>query len=325
MKTIVKDALFSVIVGLVLPGILLNGIVMTLERAEEAVPQAQAAAWTEETQVQVIGQPIGVRMKDGKAEVWELDEYLVGVVLAEMPASFELEALKAQSVAARTFAWKANVTGGKHGDGSVCVDSGCCQAHLSPEDYLEKTGNQEGLNKVIDAVYATSGQVLTYQGELIEATYFSCSGGSTEDAQAVWGGEVPYLQAVDSPGEESAAWFRDKVTFTFKRFQQILGRELEDHPSDWFGQVSYTAGGGVAAMEIGGETYTGTDLRSLLGLRSTAFSVTVGKDITITTRGYGHRVGMSQYGADAMAVAGHTYREILAHYYVGTEITEIGK
>lgn len=242
-------------------------------------------------------------------------------MLGEVPAYFEPETLKAQAVAARTYAAKAKATGGKHGDGSVCMDSQCCQAYRDPDDYLSSGGNQEDVAKVRRAVTDTSGYVLTYGGELIEAVYFSCSGGSTEDAAAVWGEEIPYLQATDSPGEENAAHNTDSVAFSAAQFREALGKPLTGDPRDWFGKVTYTSGGGVAEIDICGETYTGVQIRKLLGLRSTAFAVTVeGSTIRIDTRGYGHRVGMSQYGADAMAAAGSTFQEILAHYYSGTKL-----
>ena len=153
---------------------------------------------------------------------------------------------------------------------------------------------------------------------MIEATYFSCSGGRTEDAVAGWGTDIPYLQAVDSPGEEQAKHFTDSVLFTAKEFAACLGANLSGAPAKWLGSVTYTQGGGVATMVIGGKTYSGVDLRRKLGLRSTAFSMmAVGDQIHITTKGFGHRVGMSQYGAEAMAVAGSSYKAILQHYYPG--------
>lgn len=268
------------------------------------------------------GMEIPVRTGDTVMQQ-ELEEYLVGVVLAEMPASFEEEALKAQAVVARTYTMRANVTGGKHGDGSICTDYACCQAYIDPEQYRSQGGTRESIDKVASAVLATKGQVIIYGGDLIEATYFSCSGGSTEDALAVWGNDYPYLQAVDSPGEEHAAHYTDTVTFTAQQFQTALGTVLSGEPEDWFGAVTYTEGGGVDTMQIGGKSYKGTQLRQLLSLRSTAFTVSVGENILITTKGYGHRVGMSQYGADAMALAGKDYKEILAHYYQGTVLTSL--
>ena len=248
----------------------------------------------------------------------DMNEYLTGVILAEMPSTFESQAKMAQSVAARTFARKAYITGGKHGDGSVCADSGCCQAYLANEAYLSLGGSEAAIAQAGEAAAETSGYVLTYEGELIEATYFSCSGGSTEDAVAVWGTDVPYLQAVDSPGEEYAVHHTDTVTFSKAELEQKLGVKLT---GSWLGEITYTAGGGVDTVEMGGKTYTGKELRTRLGLRSTAFALEDrGEEIRITTKGFGHRVGMSQYGADAMAKSGSTWQEILNYYYPGTTL-----
>lgn len=321
MKSICKDLSIAIFMGMIIPGILLYTAVFLTEGRKA---QALAVATVPQEETPRVSLEMNLRRENGSTEAWDMDDYLINVVLAEMPASFEEEALKAQAVAARTYARKAAVMGGKHGDGSVCTQSSCCQAYITEEEYLLRGGTREGIEKVRRAVGETSGYVLTYEGELIEATYFSCSGGSTEDAKAVWGTDYPYLQAVDSPGEEGAEVYRDQVRFTAEEFQNALGRSLSGNPESWFGTVYYTEGGGVALMEIGEETYSGTQLRALLGLRSTAFSVeTGGEEITITTKGYGHRVGMSQYGAEAMAVAGSSFREILAHYYPGTELIKL--
>lgn len=317
MKTLLKDLLSAVIMGFVLPAVLLNGAV-TLHNQTAS---AQTAVAFEETRAQ-HSRYIGRRLNSGDIIEEPLEEYLIGVVLAEMPGEFEYEALKAQAVAARTYTLKADLTGGKHGDGSVCGNSSCCQAYLSPEDYRKLGGSDEILEKIRSAVWDTAGQVLTYDGELIEATYFSCSGGYTEDAQTVWGGHFPYLISVSSPGEESSAHYRETRQFTAEELEQALGVHLNDDPDSWLGTVVYTKGGGVEFMVIGDMQFTGTQLRSLLGLRSTAISAEVENgELLITTKGYGHRVGMSQYGADAMAVLGHTYDQILAHYYPGTTLT----
>ena len=139
---------------------------------------------------------------------------------------------------------------------------------------------------------------------------------------AVWGTEVPYLQSVTSPGEENAAYYVDGVEFTLEEFLQKLGLDHSGDEANLLGEVTYTAGGGVDTMVIGGTSYKGTEIRKLLGLRSTAFAMEATEEsVAITTRGYGHRVGMSQFGADAMAAQGRTYGEILAHYYQSTELT----
>ena len=327
MKFVWKEIAIAVLFGLALPGILL-AITASVEQPEVIVELGTGAAeetapTVEETTAPPEAVMVPVRV-DGRTVEMELNEYLVGVVLAEMPVSFEPEALKAQAVVARTYTMRAHRNGGKHGGAAVCTDPGCCQAYTAPADYLKNGGSQAGVDKVRSAVNATGQEVLTYGGELIEAVYFSCSGGSTEDAVAVWGTDYPYLQAVSSPGEEKAEHYTDTITYTAANFEAALGRDLPGSPNEWFGVITYTPGGGVASMEIGGQTYKGTTLRSALGLRSTAFMVAVtSNSVTITTKGFGHRVGMSQYGADAMAVAGSGYREILSHYYQGVTLTAL--
>ena len=164
-----------------------------------------------------------VRQEDGTVSQMDMDGYLVGVVLAEMPVSFEEEALEAQSVVARTYARKAWETGGKHGDCSVCTRSACCQGYIGDEDYLSQGGTEEGLEKVRAAVAATSGWVLTYEGELIEATYFSCSGGSTEDAAAVWGsGVAPTCRPWPAPARKRRRITRIRCACRRERFRMPL-------------------------------------------------------------------------------------------------------
>ena len=319
MNTILKDVMLSLGMGMILPGVMLNFAVLLLENKQEA----PAAIIEDNTEInlQEYLNPLKMRLRlpDGSTHEKDMDAYLVGVVLAEMPASFEDEALKAQAVVARTYAQKAYTSGGKHADGSVCTEPSCCQAYITEEDYLAKGGTVESVEKIRSAVHDTSGYVLTYEGSLIEATYFSCSGGSTEDAAAVWGTDFPYLRAVSSPGEEKAIHYTDEVCFSRQQLEGALGVKLTGSSESWFSEISYTSGGGVAAAMVGGQKFPGTKLRSLLGLRSTAFTLEAAEDsVCITTRGYGHRVGMSQYGADAMAVSGSSYTEILAHYYPGT-------
>lgn len=249
----------------------------------------------------------------------ELEEYVVGVVLAEMPAEFEPEALKAQAVVARTFACRAERTGIRHG-GAVCTDPACCQGYLAPGQFLQAYGTQEDLQRVRAAVSASAGLVLTYGGEPIEATYFSSTGGSTEDAAAVWGSSYPYLVPRESPEQVP----EECTAFSRSWLEESLGVRLEEDGRPWFSQWEYTAGEGVASVLVGDRRFSGTALRQRLKLRSTVFTVTVENDAAVfRTRGYGHRVGMSQLGADAMAATGSTFRDILSHYYPGTQLEEI--
>ena len=245
-----------------------------------------------------------------------------------MPASFETEALKAQAVAARTFAMR-QMAGGKHDGYDLCADSACCQAWNSQEAMTEKLGSscETYWSKAAQAVQETAGEVLTYDGQLIDAVYFSCSGGRTEDAVAVWGSEVPYLQSVPSVGEEQANVFETEATVDAEVFRAVLLQNdyqisLSGSSENWFGEVVYTDGGGVQSMEIGGQTVEGTALRSMFRLNSTCFTISVSDgQVIFHVKGYGHRVGMSQYGANAMAKAGSSYGEILSHYYDGTQIS----
>lgn len=316
-----KPVVVAVALGVVLPRLLLSAV--------KHKPQAESVPTERPTQQETHipstqATYLPVLMDRDSIHVLELEQYVLGVVMAEMPAEFEEEALKAQAVVARTYALRRLSRQDRHEDVAICTDSNCCQAYVSKEDYLQKGETVSGLEKIIRAVEATKGQVLIYDGELIEATYFSCSGGRTEDAVAVWGEVIPYLQAVNSPGEENAEQYWNEVYFTAEEFENALGRELSGSPKSWLGRRTFTPGDGVQTMVIGGITYTGTYLRDLLELNSTAFMMTAENGgITVETLGKGHRVGMSQYGADAMARNGSNYEDILMYYYQGTRIDKM--
>ena len=337
LERIWKDVIKASVIGFVLPGILLT-VVVTGKRGtsaqETTAPSTQVdtttlpptsltqpSTTTQPTQPEPEPQVLTIQvLVDGQVQTMALEDYVVGVVLAEVPSSFEPEALKAQAVAARTYA--LFVCGKGRHQGSVCTSYSCCQSYISQEAYFDRGGNAQRWDKVYDAVQATAGQVLEYGQKLACTTYFSCSGGQTEDAVAVWGSDIPYLQTVESPGEEFCHAYTDQVIFTAETFQQALCITLPGDPESWFGEVAYSDGGGVDTLQIGGVDYRGTTLRMLLGLRSTMFTVSVTEEgICIQTKGYGHRVGMSQYGAQAMALAGESYAAILRHYYLGTELT----
>ena len=320
-----KQWLAAFLMGAILPGIAFRLGALAFPSNADTSPPEQVETTPEQTfpTLPEKDQKIPV-LWENKVQMMELNTYVIGVVLAEMPATFEMEALKAQAIAARTCALECTLYRDKHDQGAICTDSGCCQAYMPVDDYRNDGGTEENIQKVYTAVAETCDEVLTYDGKLIEATYFSCSGGKTEDAVAVWGTEIPYLQSVESPGEEHAEIYTNTVTFSAKEFAACLGRTLSGNPTTWFGAVTRTEGGGVKTMVIAGKTYTGTQLRTLLSLYSTAFTIQTTKNaVTVTTSGRGHRVGMSQYGADAMAVKGHSYQEILAYYYPGTRIDKL--
>ena len=318
MNEILKQIIQSVLFGMVLPSALVNTVETVTVKTPEPEASVQETVQSDPDQVM-----IPVLLDTGEVELMELEEYVSRVVLGEVPTSFETEALKAQAVAARTYTLYCGQASARHAEGAVCTDYRCCQAYRDPQDYLENGGTVEALERVRQAVKDTAGEVLCYDGKLIVATYFASSGGVTEDAEEVWGQAYPYLTSVESPGEEDSAYYEDTKTFTAQEFQERLGVTLNGSPETWFGRVYGSLGGGVGVMRIGGRLYGGTEIRSLFGLRSTIFTVTTTADsVTFHTKGYGHRVGMSQYGADAMAVNGSTYQEILAHYYTGTTLEQ---
>ena len=311
MRPLWKDILAAVWLGILIPGIVLNAAVLCFRQEP---PEAAAETRPEP------GENVILSLETGDITL-SMEDYLTGVVLAEMPASFYPEALKAQAAAAGTYARKNLKTGGRH-NGGLCGKPGCCQAYISPEDYLRAGGTEESVEKVQRAVKAACSFVLMYGEELIEAVYFSCSGGQTEAAVAVWGADFPYLQSVESPGEEAARYHTDSQLIPQAEFLRLLN--LPETSEISFGEPQYTEGGGVQSVEISGKTFTGTELRTLLNLRSTVFTLEdTGDHIRIATRGYGHRVGMSQYGANAMAQTGSTWQQILQHYYPDSTIVPV--
>ena len=202
---------------------------------------------------------------------------------------------------------------------SVMVLAGVLTACSGTAAYGD--GYAKARDKVRQAVEETDGMVLVYDGELIEAAYFSSTGGSTEAAAAVWGGDVPYLQPVSSPEEARLT----EQAVTLEQFCAALPEaDLSGEPASWFGGVTYTAGGAVETMTIGGAAYTGAALRSRFALKSARFTAAVTEDgIAFEVTGSGHGVGMSQYGADAMAEGGSSFRQILEHYYTGAEVQQL--
>ena len=264
---------------------------------------------------------IAVLEQDGKVVEMELEEYIVRVVLGEVSADYHPEALKAQAVAARTYTLYFAL-GNKHADGAVCTDHRCCQAYCKPSDYLHNGGRMNDLTAIRQAVECTKGEVLLYNDQLICATYFACSGGKTEDAQSVWGEEYPYLKAVVSRGDDCGCDAM-QVKMTKQELERSLDTELTGTAEEWIGFRMDTPGDGVALVRIGSKLYTGTELRQIFQLKSTMVDITAAENaIIFETQGYGHRVGMSQHGANAMAEAGNNYSSILLHYYTDVTLAE---
>jgi len=245
----------------------------------------------------------------------ELEEYIIGVVGAEMPASFHEEALKAQAIIARTYALKAIE------NNKVLTDTSSTQNYKDNTQLKKMWGSDYNYyyNKIKNAVEKTKGIYLTYNNQIIEAVYHSTSNGQTESAQFVWGNNFDYLVSVESPYDSTNKSFETDKFLTYEQLSNKLNTTIDSETE--FNIISYTDGNRVENIEINGNNYTGVKLRSLLGLRSADFEINKNEEgITFKTKGYGHGVGLSQYGANGMAKNGYTYKQILKHYYQGISI-----
>lgn len=276
----------------------------------------------------------------GKLEEMPLEEYVKGVVAAEMPASFELEALKAQAVAARTYAVnKMQIFGksgcSKHSEADVCSDSTHCQAWESVDEQKKKWGIMSYYvysRKIAQAVDDTAGEIITYDDQPILPAFHAISGGKTENSEDVWSQALPYLRSVVSDGEEDAPKFTAQVNMSI---QDFIDKFKAHYPNagitvknlkDAVKILDISEGGRVKDIKVGDVTIKGTEFRSIYNLNSTNFKIYIdGNSVKIITIGYGHGVGMSQYGANSMAKKGSTYQEILKHYYTGVEIKSISE
>ena len=265
-----------------------------------------------------------------KTEEIGFDEYLYGTVSAEMPASYEIEALKAQAVVSRTYTLYQIKNNNKHKDADICDNYGCCQAWISKEDRLAKWDEAEretNWKKIQQAVDSTSGKIVTYNGEPINAFFHSNSGGTTEAVSSIWGEkDLPYLQSVETAGEDSYKQYSSEVTLTKDELVEKIKTKYPEVIIDWKDKeyikiLEYTESKRVKTIKIGNVEIAGTELRSLLGLKSTNFTFKIEDDkITFSVTGYGHGVGMSQTGADSMAKSGSNFEEIIKHFYTGVDI-----
>lgn len=275
-----------------------------------------------------------------KSQEMNLEEYIKEVVAAEMPADFSMEALKAQAVAARTFAY-GRMSGvysskqGVHDGADVCTESTHCQAWMEKEASMKKWSvlfASRNWGKIEKAVNDTKGLIVVYQGGIANTLFHASSAEKTESVEEVWSGSpVPYLQSVESSGEESSKGY---VTTKSLNMEQMLEKLREKYPEVEFSKddifesikiLDYTVGGRVKTLRIGEITMKGTEFRTLFGLRSACFTIEQdeGDKLKVTTTGHGHGVGMSQWGADSLAKKGGTFKEILEHYYRGANVITI--
>lgn len=257
--------------------------------------------------------------KNGKISELSLEDYIVGVVAAEMPASFNPEALKAQAVASRTYAiYKISSS---KSDYDVVTDV-TNQSYISREDMQKKWGSDfnKYYEKIKNAVKETNNLILKYNGEVIEAYYFSMSNGYTEKSSLVFSEDRDYLQSVESNYETNLNNFKAVKKFTKSEFCKKLNIDCANIK---IGKIERSSTNRVNNITINGVTFKGTNFRKLLNLRSTDFTIVVNDEVEITTKGYGHGVGMSQYGANGMASNGSNYEEILSYYYKNVQISSI--
>ncbi|GAA0728204.1 stage II sporulation protein D [Clostridium malenominatum] len=275
------------------------------------------------------------RTKTKTIEEMDIEEYIKGVVAAEMPAEFNIEALKAQAVAARTYALAHMESVGGNGcgqinEGDIC-DTVHCQAYISKEDrfkaWPESKGN-EYWSKIEEAVLKTKEEVIVYNNSIAkDIYYFAVSGGKTESSEEVFSQSVPYLQSVESTGEEVAPKFTSSLRYTNANFVKMINSYYPNSitsSSNLKNNIKIknrTSAGGVKELQIGKTTITGTKFRSIMGLNSTNFSfVFNGNTVEIICKGYGHGVGMSQWGANSLGKNGKDYKYIISHYYKGVQI-----
>lgn len=260
---------------------------------------------------------INLQRSNGSIEKHELEEYVIGVVAGEIPASFNKETIKAQSVLARTYALKCLKTG------KLLTDNSSTQNYKTIDDMKNMWGISFDTyyNKIVNAVNDTKGEYLSYNGDYIEAVYHSTSNGFTEDATNVWGNSFPYLVSVESMYDNTNKKYIESNFFTYEEISNKLNQIITS--DSIINVLDKTNSGRVKNIEINGINYKGTDFRTFLNLRSTDFYIEKHiEGINIVTKGYGHGVGMSQYGANGMANNGYNYKDILMHYYKGVSLNK---
>lgn len=265
---------------------------------------------------------IRVKRSNGNIEKIPFEDYIVGILAGEMPVSFHSEALKAQAVAARTYAMKKmalNVN-----NNYDVVDTVANQVYLDI-NYLKNTWQENYVNNINilkKAVLETYGEYLEYKGEVIEAFFFSTSTGKTENSEDIFGTYLPYLRSVESTWDEISPVYEEKNYYTLKEFYEALDLKFSTELNITVKKTTST--GRVKEILINNKKFTGSDIATLLNLRSSFFEIIQDNNtVIINTKGYGHGVGMSQYGAEAMSVNGYTYEQILKYYYQGVEIKKI--
>lgn len=296
---------------------------------EEGTEDTSEETAAGEEAVEVGASPFDVsvmRVSNEKVENVPVEQYVAGVVSSEMPTEFEMEALKAQAVAARTFTVNFLLNGEKNSSYDL-TDSTQHQVYKGEQELQEQWGAeyQEKMNKINQAVKETEGQIITYNKAPITASFFSTSNGYTENSEDYWESEVAYLRSVESPWDKNAPEFTSQTTLSVAEVSEALQVPLQDDKKIPM-EISHTDSGRVKEITVAGNTFTGPEFRDKLGLRSSDFTIEQSDNhLIFTTQGYGHGVGMSQYGANGMAAEGKNYEDIIHYYYTDVEISQVSE
>lgn len=323
LKTALAISILVLVVSFLIPSLLV--LPYSNEKAGAKLDEEKISTEQSVDKAKPAAEVAVLRTATNTVEKLQLEEYVEGVVASEMPAEFEEEALKAQALTARTYIVNHLLSSKderipQNADVSDTVNH---QVYKNKQELKQLWGKEFDwkMKKIKEAVEATKGKILTYQDKPINASFFSTSNGYTENAEEYWSNSVPYLKSVESPWDADSPKFQDRKVFSVQEFQQKLNIRLEN--SNDVGTVTKrTSGKKVAEVSIAGKTFTGREIREKLGLQSTDFSwKRKGDTIIVSTKGYGHGVGMSQYGANGMAKEGKKYEEIVRHYYQGISIS----
>ncbi len=339
MKIIIAVSVLMVVFIMLLPVFVVKGVLAEHDIAEHAAETepifspgvSPSAALPNPTAPSGgVDATTNVKLKtDNSVMTLSMYDYLVGVVAAEMPASFYEDALKAQAVAARTYTYYKMLKGSNHSDADVCDDCNCCKAYLSYDELREKWGEKYDyyIGIISKAVADTDGLCVTYENEPILAAFHSSSSGYTENSESVWHSPLPYLVSVESPESgTSVPNYFSEVIVSFEEFKSTVKRNypravFDTEQERWISDAEYSDSGRIIKVRIGGVEVTGTELRGLFELRSTAVQWFVESEyIRFEVIGYGHGVGMSQYGANEFARNGADFFDILNYYYRGTSV-----
>ncbi len=330
MKKYIIQFIIVFIIFFIIPLIFTNKKNIVVSSNENVLPIDTSIESTKEYKNNVIS----LLHKDtGNVERINLEEYIKNVVSAEMPAKYDLEALKAQAVVARTYTiYKINKSS-KHKDADICDKSDCCQAWISKEERLKKWDDDkkdEYWQKIETAVNDTNGQIITYNNEPINAFFHANSGGKTQIPLYVWGGTgYPYLQVVETAGEENYSQYKSEVELSKKELEEKIKEKHDNFKINFEEEkcieiAERDESNRVKKIKIGNLELSGVEIRTILKLRSANFTVEILDDsVKFYVIGYGHGVGMSQTGADAMAKQGNNYKEIIQHFYSNVEINEL--